>query len=589
MKNKVTLFLSVLLLVLMIFVSCDFGSSSSSSTSGITGTYSSVISGWITDEAATATVTPEDGQKPDKYNESDFTQSGDFTKIEIDLTDVAAVSNESYSIEYATADDETESNLIVIKNKSENSCNFVLSGTSNLGLKITSKNDFAVTLNGVTITSKEGSGKQALNCNKSSTCFLILSGENTLNGDTSQEANVIKCDGSLVILGDGTLNVNANTKNGIVSDDVIVVNSGTIKVTLDPDSSAGTGIKPDNGFVQNGGVIEIVGKNMTEGNENKGIKVEGDESEDGAGKGYVLINGGKLTITTSGKAITAAFDITEDGDTESTENDPSADVIINNGLITITTLATPRDDEYDSAGAISVEGVAPEGIEGKRSVTINGGKIVINTTDDGINTSNSDSYIKINGGLIYVLSSANDAVDSNNTIEITGGTLIAFGSSVPEGGIDCDENSRFSYTGGTVIALGGSNNTPSASGTTGYYLYSGSSSGMRGFPMGPGGNGGAPSGGQDSSSLSSGDTVTLLDSSGNVILSFTIPNGADTTNLLIASDSLKKGSTYSIASSSTVESAEYKFNSVLYLGDVEVSVDESESFTISSLGTSISL
>lgn len=585
MKNKVTLFLSVLSLVLMLFVSCDFGSSSSSSTSGITGTYSSVISGWITDEDAIKTVSPEEGQKPDKYNESEYVQSGDFTKIEIDLTNVAAVSNESYSIAYETAEDEAESNLIVIKNNSDNSCNFVLSGTSNLGLKITSKKDFAVTLNGVTITSKEGSGKQALNCNKSSTCFLILSGENTLNGDTSKEANVIKCDGSLVISGEGTLNVNANTKNGIVSDNVIVVDSGTVKVTLDSDSSAGTGIKPVNGFVQNGGVIEIVGKNMTEGSEKKGIKVEGEESENGAGKGYVLINGGKLTITTSGKAITASFDVDDDCIDSDTTNDPYADVFINNGLITLTTLATPRDDTN------TVEGVAPEGIEGKRSVTINGGKIVINSTDDGINTSNSNSYIKINGGLIYVLSSQNDAVDSNGTIEITGGTLIAFGSGAPEGGIDCDENSRFTYTGGTVIALGGSNNTPSADGTTGYYLYSGSSSGMRGFPMGPGGNGGGPGGGQGqgSSSLSSGDTITLLDSSGNVILAFTIPNGADTSNLLIASSSLTKGSTYSLSLSSTVESREYTFSDVLYLGEVEVSTAASDSYTISSLGTSISL
>ncbi len=588
MKNKVTLFLSVLSLVLMLFVSCDFGSSSSSSTSGITGTCSSVISGWITDEAAIKTVTPEEGQIPDKYNESDFAQSGDFTEININLSSVSNTTADNYNIEVTDK-------LIKITNTGTN-CNYVFSGTSTVGVKFISSNDFAITLKDASITAKAGSEKQALNLTYDgkteettcfSTCFLILSGENTLNGDTSKEANVIKCDGSLVISGEGTLNVNANTKNGIVSDDVIVVNSGTVKVTLNSDSSAGTGIKPVNGFVQNGGTIEIVGKNMTEGSENKGIKVEGVESKDGAGKGYVLINGGKLTITTSGKAITASFDVDDDCKDSDTTNDPYADVFINNGLITITTLATPREDTDTD----TVDGVSPEGIEGKRSVTINGGKIVINSTDDGINTSNNNSYIKINGGLIYVLSSQNDAVDSNGTIEITGGTLIAFGSGAPEGGIDCDKNSRFTYTGGTVIALGGSNNTPSASGTTGYYLYSGSSSGMRGFPMGPGGNGGGPGGGQGqgNSSLSSGDTITLLDSSGNVILAFTIPNGADTSNLLIASSSLKKGSTYSLSLSSTVESREYTFSDVLYLGEVEVSIDESDSYTLSSLGTSISL
>lgn len=600
MKNKVTLFLSLVLSVFFLFVSCDFNSSSSSlSSSGLTGTISSTIDGWIRDSEAVKTVVPTDGTKPEAYDADDFIMGDDYTSVEINLSEIAMTETE-VTTKYDNYSITTSDSLITIESDNKSSLNFILSGTSSVGLKIKSKENFALTLSDATITSKAGSGKQALNCTKSSTCFLILSGTNTLTGDTEMKeeddgttdgVNVIKCDGSLVISGEGSLIVNAETKHGIVSDDTVVVNSGTINVTLNSSSSDGTGIKADNGFVQNGGEITITGENKTKGSENRGIKVEGCESEYGAGKGYVLINGGKLTITTSGKALAASFDITQDGDTESTTYDPLADVFINNGLITITTTATPRDDVTDSSGNVTEEGVSPEGIEGKRSVTINGGKIVINTTDDGINTSNSDSYISINGGLIYVKSSSNDAVDSNGTIKITGGILIALGSGAPEGGIDCDYNSSFTYSGGTVIALGGSNNTPGSSTTTGYYLYAGGSGMMRGFQPGPGGGKGQgdPQGGDGGSSLSSGDTITLLDSSGSVILVFTVPSSSDTSSLLIASSSLKKGATYSLSSSSKVDSADYTFENVFYMGDVEVSIDESESVTISSLGTSISL
>lgn len=608
MKNKVTMFLSLVLSVFFLFVSCDFNfsSSSSSSSSGLTGTISSTIDGWIRDSEAVKTVVPADGAKPEAYDADDFIMGDDYTSVTINLSEISTTEKSTTNYTYYSV--VTSKKMIKIIS-GDYSIHYTLTGKSEVGVKILSEKDFAVTLDGVTITSAAGSEKQALNLTYDdekegaecfSTCFLILSGTNTLTGDTEMKeeddgttdgVNVIKCDGSLVISGEGSLIVNAETKHGIVSDDTVVVNSGTINVTLDSSSSDGTGIKADNGFVQNGGEITITGENKTKGSENRGIKVEGCESEYGAGKGYVLINGGKLTITTSGKALAASFDITQDGDTESTTYDPLADIFINNGLITITTTATPRDDVTDSSGNVTEEGVSPEGIEGKRSVTINGGKIVINTTDDGINTSNSDSYISINGGLIYVKSSSNDAVDSNGTIKITGGVLIALGSGAPEGGIDCDYNSSFTYSGGTVIALGGSNNTPGSSSTTGYYLYSGGSGMMRGFQPGPGGGKGqgGPGGGDGGSSLSSGDTITLLDSSENVILVFTVPSSSDTSSLLIASSSLKKGATYSLSSSSEVDSADYTFENVFYMGDVKVSIDESESVTISSRGTSISL
>ncbi len=101
----------------------------------------------------------------------------------------------------------------------------------------------------------------------------------------------------------------------------------------------------------------------------------------------------------------------------------------------------------------------------------------------------------------------NDAVDSNGTITVSGGILIALGSDVPEGGIDCDSDSRFTYTGGTIIALGGTNQLPQSSSSTGYYLSSGMSLNMGG---GFGGPDMTPPEGFDASSFTRPDDILSL-------------------------------------------------------------------------------
>ncbi len=557
MKNKIRrTIISLVLLVSLVFVSCASGAESSAemienminsnsqsakaanTEAGISGTYSSTISGWITDEEAITTVTPSsDDQRPSTYNAEDYVLDEDeYTDVEINLTGITASEDTDKGIKI-----EVSKKKVTITNSSDNKYNYILSGESEIGVEIVNeKSDYCVTLNSVTITSKTDSDKQALKLDGDEdddgeapyyTCFLILKGESTLTGCSATDdttTNAVKSCGSLVISGDGILNVYATNKNGIVSDDVVVVNGGTVNVTLDSTYSDGTGIKSTNGYVQNSGEVNITGLNMTEGMENKGIKVEGDENESeyGRDKGYILINGGEINIKTSGKGMTASFDPDEDGDTSSTENDPSADVFINNGLITITTTATPREDSSSDAD----DGVSPEGIEGKRSVTINGGKVVLNTTDDAVNASvDGDCYIVINGGLVYAHSSANDAVDCNGTITINDGTLIALGASVPEGGIDCDEDSRFIYNGGTVIALGGTNNLPQGSGTSGCYLTTNAGVDMGGG-LGEGGT--APSNGSNPPSIPSGESTSAppeLPSNGTMAGGnmMTPPNGTD--------------------------------------------------------------
>lgn len=94
-----------------------------------------------------------------------------------------------------------------------------------------------------------------------------------------------------------------------------------------------------------------------------------------------------------------------------------------------------------------------EGIEAKGNLEVNGGTIALTVTDDGMNAGSS---LSINGGDISIHAKQGDALDSNGSLEINGGKITAYGDSVPEGALDCD-NAQILINGGTVIAVGDEN------------------------------------------------------------------------------------------------------------------------------------
>lgn len=94
------------------------------------------------------------------------------------------------------------------------------------------------------------------------------------------------------------------------------------------------------------------------------------------------------------------------------------------------------------------EGIATETAD----ITINSGKFVITSNDDGINAGGDGAEITINGGEIYVNASG-DGIDSNKNAVINGGTLFVIGSDVGgDAGIDTDAG--YTINGGVVVALG---------------------------------------------------------------------------------------------------------------------------------------
>jgi hypothetical protein len=298
---------------------------------------------------------------------------------------------------------------------------YLISGTtSNGSLKIYSEKKFKLTLNGATITNSDG---PAINIQSKKKAFVVLNEGTTstlTDGNTYMASgeedmkSTLFSEGQLIFSGTGTLNVKANYRHAICSDDYIRVVSGIINVT----GAASDGIHSNDAFIADGGTLSIT----TSGD---GIQCE---------EGFIVINNGSFTINVADKAITANWDT-------DTSIDPY--VTINSGTFVINS----------SAG---------EGIESKSTLTINNGDFTIKTADDGLN---AGTKMSINGGNVFVYSTSNDGIDSNGPLTVTGGIIISIGATSPEEGFDCDRNT-FKVTGGIMVGIGGATSSPTANVST---------------------------------------------------------------------------------------------------------------------------
>lgn len=237
---------------------------------------------------------------------------------------------------------------------------------------------------------------------------------------------------------------------------------------------------------------------------------------------------------------------------------------INGGTIDITTTGTSAKG-IKSLGNLTINGGnikvktslrEAEGIESKRELVINDGYIIVEAYDDCINAATS---IIINGGEIYCYSAANDGIDSNGTLTITGGTVIAIGTSSPEDGFDCDQNT-FKITGGTIIGVGGGTSTPTSKECTQPSLVYGGS----------------------------GTQNTLFHISaadGTDVLTFNIPRTLQQMTLLFSSSSLASGASYTLQTGGTATGGTDFYG--LYTGATYSGGTQAATFTTSSMVTTL--
>ena len=113
------------------------------------------------------------------------------------------------------------------------------------------------------------------------------------------------------------------------------------------------------------------------------------------------------------------------------------------------------EGEEDGTGVLNI--VADnEGLDSELHLTVNGGNIAIESSDDGINTNEDGvSVTTINGGTLHIvagLGDEGDGIDSNGFLVINGGTVISMANPRSDSGLDSDMGSYIN--GGTVVALG---------------------------------------------------------------------------------------------------------------------------------------
>lgn len=458
--------------------------------------------------------------------------------------------------------------------KIENGGDYVLSGDYSGQIIVESEENVHLILSGVTVYNPMSSiyVKSAKNV-----CITLATGtvntisdnsEYTYEDGEDEPAAAVYSKADLTINGDGELIVNANYDKGIHSKDDLKIISGKITV-----NSVGDAIKGKDCLLIKDGEITI-----TTGVD--GLKSNNNTNEE---KGYVIIEGGKIKISAGDDAVHAeSWLIVYDGEINITEcyeglegkkveiyggdiNIVSSDDSINaaSGSSGDTDFTIP-DRDFDFSNFNSEDGQTPptkpdgENTDGTRPEMPSGDFTQGNeqtppempdsdNTDDstssgfgkggfggfggfgggngGFNEPAEDGvYIKIFGGNI-TLSGGNDVLDSNGTLEITGGIITVNNPNmVVYGEPDCiiDVNGTATVSGGTFIAYS-----------------SGASSASQVFTV--------PS--ITSSVTESGASVTVKDASGRTVIE--IPGAEKCSTLYIASDMLTSGETYTVTIGST--------------------------------------
>lgn len=442
--------------------------------------------------------------------------------------------------------------------------------------------DVELTLCGVGITNSSGpaiyakNGDLTLVLDDGSVNVLADGAEYSVSDDDNNPNAVIFTQDDLTVTGEGSLSVTGSYKNGVNCKDALKIESGAVYVT-----------STDNGIIGKESVT-VTGGAVTVNAGGDGVK---STSADSADLGWVKISGGTLNITCGEDGITAETDLdvsggeiniaagggSENGPEHAEsfgffeqETDASSDEVSTKGLkggssVTIsggTLCVDSADDSVHSNGTITVNGctmtlssgddgihadanlVINDGIiniiescEGLESaiIEINGGDIDIRSSDDGINVAgDNDSsgfggfggnasldngqYLKVSGGDIYV-NADGDGLDMNGSGSVEGGTVIVEGST-NDGNGALDYDGTFAVNGGTLIT----------SGSSGMAMTPSSESALNTISL--------------TQSVSAGSTVSVKDSSGAEIISFTTTKTA--ANITFTTDKIVTGEAYTL-------------------------------------------
>lgn len=414
----------------------------------------------------------------------------------------------------------------------------------------------------VTLTLAEGS----VNSLSDGYNYSITDSDSTLDAAIFSKAD-------LTINGTGTLNLYGNYKHGIVSKDDLIISSGTMNIT-----AVNVGLNGKD-------CVKIGSGNMTIAAGSDGIR---SDNEEDASRGYVYLYGGTIQIDAGNDGIQAetvinvesvdliikaggGSDVSLISSEESYKGmkagsdiyitggcfniDSLDDCIHSNGTITISDgfyVLSSGDDGIHADTDLSVSGSETtltilksyEGMEAT-NLFISGGRMEIVASDDGLNAaggtdasgmgnrpgmggfSSSTGKIVISGGTIEIYASG-DCLDANGTISVTGGNLTAVCSMSGDTAI-LDFDSSGTISGGTFIGVGSSN-----------MVQSFSSSSTQGAML------------VKTGTQSAGTAISLADSAGNTLLSYTAEQSFSC--VILSHPSIVQGGTYTLTVGSSAMS-----------------------------------
>lgn len=491
-------------------------------------------------------------------------------KIQLVLSGVSIHSQPTAPIYVRQADKVFVTLASGTQNSLSNGGSFTADGDTNIDAVIFSRDD--LTLNGsgaLTITSPGGHGivsKDSLRIAGGSFCLDVsghgLSGQDEVSiadgtfdivtrKDGIHAENSEDADAGFVYLENGTYRITAGgdgiSASGscqIVDGDYTITTGGGSETVQRTTSSQGFGRGQFGGSTPTDRP-QFDTQNMPE----RGAGGKGGMG--GSGKGMDRMN----QMPANGQNATTPV---EDTDTVSTKGIKASSLTIEGGNLT----ADCADDTLHSNGNLTIQGGtlelisgddgihadetvtilsgniqitdSYEGIEGQH-VYIQGGDITLNATDDGLNaaggmdgsgfgrrtdtftTSGDTPSIVISDGTVYI-SASGDGIDANGIIEMTGGNVTVCGPTQGDTSI-LDYDASCTISGGTFIGTG-------ASGMT-----RGVSSGQGTVSVSTG-------------TQSAGTQITLTDSSGNVIASFT-PT-LDFSSILLSAPQIQTGTNYTL-------------------------------------------
>ena len=385
------------------------------------------------------------------------------------------------------------------------------------GHGVVSKDDLILTSGTYNITAASHglSGKDSVRI--AAGAYSITSGKDGVHSENTDDDSL-----GFVYIEDGTFNINSDG-DALSAASYMQINGGEYDLT------AGGGSENGESHQETMGGFGRPGE--TASDSSAGESDDTDSMKVLKAGGDMIIYGGVFSIDSADDAIHS-----------------NSNVKINGGAYTVST----GDDGVHADANVSISKCTMnitesyEGIEGL-NIDITGGEITLVSSDDGLNAaggndesgfggfrtpdsfseaSDSDMYIRISGGTLNINASG-DGIDSNGSLEISGGNIILSG---PDNGGNgaLDYNTQAVITGGTFAATGAAQMAQNFS-----------SSSTQGAMM------------VTVSSQQAGSTVTLKDSGGKEIISWKAEKAFD--SVIISCPEIAEGEEYTLeAGESTV-------------------------------------